>query len=188
MVAASWEAAQRKRSRSWDLCGRIPIFSADKFGPGSMRWSRSRASTGRLAAIGYCFGGYSVLELARTGVPVVCIVSFHGLLETKRPAVAGVVKAKILACTGSADPMVPREQVTAFEKEMMEANADWQVITYGGAKHAFTNIAADTIPMPGFGYSAIGGCALMDGNAEPVRRGIRHPLNAPHNRFLGAET
>ena len=108
---------------------------------------------GRLAAIGYCFGGYSVLELARTA-PVVCIVSFHGLLETKRPAVAGVVKAKILACTGSADPIVPREQVTAFEKEMMEANADWQVITYGGAKHAFTNIAADTIPMPGFGYSA----------------------------------
>ena len=109
---------------------------------------------GRLGAIGYCFGGYSVLELARTGAPVACVVSFHGLLETKRPAVAGVVKAKILACTGSADPIVPREQVTAFEKEMMEASADWQVITYGGAKHAFTNIAADTIPMPGFGYSA----------------------------------
>jgi dienelactone hydrolase len=108
---------------------------------------------GRLAAIGYCFGGYSVLELARTGAPVACVVSFHGLLETKRPAVAGVVKAKIVACTGSADPIVPREQVTAFEKEMIEAGADWQVITYGGAKHAFTNTAADAIPMSGFGYS-----------------------------------
>ena len=65
-----------------------------------------------------------------------------------------MAKAKILACTGSADPIVPREQVTVFEKEMTEAGVDWQVITYGGAKHAFTNITADTIPMPGFGYSA----------------------------------
>jgi dienelactone hydrolase len=109
---------------------------------------------GRLAAIGYCFGGYSVLELARTDAPVSCVISFHGLLETRQPAVAGAVKAKILACTGSADPLVPREQVAAFEKEMIEAKADWQVITYGGAKHAFTNTAADNIPMPGFGYSA----------------------------------
>ena len=108
---------------------------------------------GRLGAIGYCFGGYSVLELARTGASLACVVSFHGLLETKRPAATGTVKAKILACTGSADPIVPREQVTAFEKEMIEAGTDWQVITYGGAKHAFTNTAADSIPMPGFGYS-----------------------------------
>ena len=108
---------------------------------------------GRLGAIGYCFGGYSVLELARTGAPVACVVSFHGLLETKRPAAAGTIKAKILACTGSADPIVPRDQVTAFEKEMVETGTDWQVITYGGAKHAFTNTAADLIPMPGFGYS-----------------------------------
>jgi len=109
----------------------------------------------RLGAIGYCFGGYSVLELARTGAPVACVVSFHGLLETKRPAVAGSIRCKDLACTGSADPIVPREQVTAFEKEMAEASVDWQVITYGGAKHAFTNTAADSIPMPGFGYSAM---------------------------------
>jgi dienelactone hydrolase len=109
----------------------------------------------RLGAIGYCFGGYSVLELARTGAPVACVVSFHGLLETKRPAVAGMVKSRVLACTGSADPIVPREQVTAFEKEMAEATVDWQIITYGGAKHAFTNTAADSIPMPGFGYSAM---------------------------------
>jgi dienelactone hydrolase len=110
---------------------------------------------GQLGAIGYCFGGYSVLELARTGAPVACVVSFHGLLETKRPAVAGAVKAKILACTGSADPIVPRDQVTAFEKEMIEAGTDWEVITYGGAKHAFTNTAADSLPMPGFGYSPL---------------------------------
>jgi dienelactone hydrolase len=71
----------------------------------------------RFGAIGYFFGGYSVLELARTGAPVACVVSFHGLLETKRPAVAGVVKSRVLACTGSADPIVPREQVTVSRRK-----------------------------------------------------------------------
>ena len=156
MVAASSEAAQKRRSRSWVLCGRIPTFCADEVRAGlDALTAVPGVDRGRLGAIGYCFGGYSVLELARTGAPVACVVSFHGLLETNRPAVAGVAKAKILACTGSADPIVPREQVTAFEKEMTEASADWHVITYGGAKHAFTNTAADSIPMPGFGYSAV---------------------------------
>jgi dienelactone hydrolase len=63
----------------------------------------------RLAAIGYCFGGLSVLELARSGAAAAGVVSFHGLLKTERPAVAGEVKAKILVCTGSADPIVPVE-------------------------------------------------------------------------------
>ena len=107
----------------------------------------------RLAAIGYCFGGTSVLELARSGASVACIVSFHGGLDTRRPAVAGAIKAKILACAGSADPIVPADQVSRFQKEMTEAGADWQVIIYGGAKHAFTNPASDGIPLPGFGYS-----------------------------------
>lgn len=107
----------------------------------------------RLGAIGYCFGGMSVLELARTGAELSGVVSFHGLLETPRPAAAGDIKAKILACTGAADPLVPSEQVARFQAEMTEARADWQVITYGGAKHAFTNPAADSIPLPGFGYS-----------------------------------
>ena len=69
----------------------------------------------RLAAIGYCFGGMSVLELARSGAPAAGVVSFHGLLKTERPAPAGEVKAKILVCTGSADPLVPAEQVVEFE-------------------------------------------------------------------------
>ncbi len=107
----------------------------------------------RLAAIGYCFGGMSVLELARSGAPAAGVVSFHGLLKTQRPAAAGEIKAKILVCTGSADPIVPAEQVVEFETEMIKAGTDWQVITYGGAKHAFTNTAADSLPMPGFGYS-----------------------------------
>ena len=141
--------------QDWDLCGRIPDLLRRRVRTGSDALAAvPGVDLERLGAIGYCFGGYSVLELARTGAPVACVVSFHWLLETKRPAVAGVVKSRVLACTCSADPIVPREQVTAFEKEMAEASVDWQVVTYGGAKHPFTNTAADSIPMPGFGYSA----------------------------------
>jgi dienelactone hydrolase len=107
----------------------------------------------KLGAIGYCFGGMSVLEIARSGAPVLGVVSFHGVLDTHLPAVAGQVKAKMLVCTGSADPLAPADKVAAFEAEMTAAAADWQVIVYGGAKHAFTNPGADNIPLPGFGYS-----------------------------------
>jgi dienelactone hydrolase len=94
---------------------------------------------GRLAAIGYCFGGMAVLELARSGADLRAVISFHGLLETSRPAERGAIKAAILACTGSEDPLVPPEQIAAFEREMTDADADWQIVTFGGARHAFTN-------------------------------------------------
>ena len=93
----------------------------------------------RVAAIGYCFGGMAVLELARSGADLKAVVSFHGLLETQRPAEPDAVKPALLACTGSEDPLVPPEQVAAFEREMSDAKADWQVVTFGGARHAFTN-------------------------------------------------
>jgi dienelactone hydrolase len=67
------------------------------------------------------------------------VVSFHGLLTTQRPAAPGAVRAKVLVCNGDADPLVPRAQVAAFQEEMTAAGADWQVINYGGALHAFTN-------------------------------------------------
>jgi dienelactone hydrolase len=107
----------------------------------------------QLGAIGFCFGGMSVLELARSGAPLAGVVAFHGLLETKRPAAAGEIKAKILVCTGGADPLVPAEQVERFRREMVGAGADLQIITYANAKHSFTNTAAETVPLQGFGYS-----------------------------------
>jgi dienelactone hydrolase len=107
---------------------------------------------GRLAATGYCFGGFTALELARGGAPLAGVVSFHGLLTTDKPAAAGAIKGKILVCTGAADPLVPADQVVAFEREMTEAAVDWQVITYSGAKHAFTNPMSDALGRPGFGY------------------------------------
>ena len=91
------------------------------------------------AAIGYCFGGMAVLELARAGAPVAGVVSFHGLLRSSAPAGRGEIRARLLACTGAKDPLVPLENVTAFQEEMGAAEADWQLIVYGRALHSFTN-------------------------------------------------
>ncbi len=93
----------------------------------------------RAAAIGYCFGGMAVLELARSGAPVTAVVSFHGLLRSGQPARPGEVGARVLACTGAKDPLVPLGDVDAFGREMDAAGADWQLIVYGHALHSFTN-------------------------------------------------
>jgi dienelactone hydrolase len=101
--------------------------------------AQEEVEAARIAAIGYCFGGLSVLELARSGAPVAAVVSFHGLLTTPAPAGSGEIRARILACTGAKDPLVPLDDVTAFQREMDAAGADWQLIVYGRALHSFTN-------------------------------------------------
>ncbi len=108
----------------------------------------------RLAAIGYCMGGTFALELARDGAPLRGVVSFHGGLQTQRPAIAGQVKAKILVCHGADDPMIPADQVNAFINEMTKAQADWQLISYGNTVHSFTNPDADGTMMPGIKFNA----------------------------------
>jgi dienelactone hydrolase len=97
---------------------------------------------GRIAAIGYCFGGGMVLQMARRGVDLAGAVSFHGGLATQTPAKAGSVKAKLLVLNGAADPLVKAEQVAAFKKEMQDAGVSFTFIDYPGAVHAFTNPAA----------------------------------------------
>jgi dienelactone hydrolase len=97
----------------------------------------------RIAAIGYCFGGGVVLQMARSGVDLAGVASFHGMLGTATPAQAGAVKAKILVMTGADDPFVPAAQVAQFKQEMDAAHVDYKVIAYPGAKHAFTNPGAD---------------------------------------------
>jgi dienelactone hydrolase len=98
----------------------------------------------RLAAIGFCFGGSVVLELAREGAELKAVVSFHGVLTTKMPAQPGQMKASVLVCTGVDDPLAPPEQVADFENEMRTgAVKDWQIIAYGNTLHGFTNPAAD---------------------------------------------
>jgi dienelactone hydrolase len=103
-----------------------------------------QVDAGRLAAIGFCFGGSVVLELAREGADLKAVVSFHGVLSTKLPAQAGRVKASVLVLTGAEDPLAPPDQVAAFESEMRDSGVrDWQVISYGNTLHGFTNPAAD---------------------------------------------
>ena len=92
----------------------------------------------RAAAIGYCFGGLVVLDLARSGEDLSGVVSFHGLLMPSDISEKGI-KAKVLVLHGERDPMVPLDMVDAFQKEMTEADADWQLHSYGGTYHAFTN-------------------------------------------------
>ncbi len=108
---------------------------------------------GRIAAIGYCFGGRTVLELARSGhADVLGVVSFHGALDTGAPAEKGRVRAKILACHGAEDQLVPRPHLQAFLDEMRDAGADCQTIAYTGAVHSFTNPDADGSFNPSIHY------------------------------------
>lgn len=109
----------------------------------------------RMAAIGYCFGGGTVLELARSGAPVTGVVSFHGNLDTPNPNDARGIKAKVLVLHGASDPYVPSAQVDAFEKEMTEAGVDWQLISYGGVVHSFTNPEAGKDKSKGVAYDSV---------------------------------
>ena len=106
----------------------------------------------RTGAIGFCFGGSTVLVLAGQGRPLSGVVSFHGGLAVP-PLIKGGVKAKVLVCTGAEDPVVPHDQVVAFEKDMTEAGVDWQVISYGNAVHNFTNPEADGSMNPAILYN-----------------------------------
>src|SRR3989344_8951325 len=97
----------------------------------------------RLAAIGYCFGGSVVLEMARAGEDLRGGASFHGGLGTEHPAQPGGTKARGLVMNGAEDPFVPPEQIAAFKKEMEGAKANYKFVSYPGAKHSFTNPDAD---------------------------------------------
>jgi dienelactone hydrolase len=97
----------------------------------------------RIAAIGYCFGGTTVIELARSGADVAGVVSFHGSLDSPKPEDGKNIKCKVLALHGADDPFVPAQDLNAFEAEMKNANVDWQLINYGGAVHSFTDWKAD---------------------------------------------
>jgi len=176
---------ERRRSRSLAELG-FNVFAADIYGQGirpqppeagkeagkykgdralyrarlmaALDWLKAdeRSDGTKLAAIGYCFGGTGVLELARAGAPLAGVVSFHGGLDGAAGFLAqpGKVTAKVLVLQGADDPYAPAEQVTAFEKEFNAAKADWQLVLYSGAVHSFTQKEAGNDNSKGAAYNA----------------------------------
>jgi dienelactone hydrolase len=114
---------------------------------------QERTDPKRMAAIGYCFGGTTVLELARNGADLAGVVSFHGGLSSPTPGDAKHIKARVLALHGADDPFVPAAEVAAFEDEMRQGGVDWQLVAYGGAVHAFTDWDAGSDNAKGAAYN-----------------------------------
>ena len=115
----------------------------------------SKADAKRTAAIGYCFGGTGVLELARAGADLRGVVSFHGGLDSPKPEDGKNIKAKVLVLHGADDPYVPEADVKKFEDEMRAAKVDWELVKYSGAVHAFTNPEAGNDNSKGAAYNSV---------------------------------
>ncbi len=109
---------------------------------------------GKLAAIGFCFGGATCLELARTGAPLAGIASFHGGLKEEIAGDAGRIRASVLVCHGAEDPLLTAETIAAVMDEFRRDGVDWQFTYYGNAVHSFTDPTADARGMPGLAYDA----------------------------------
>jgi dienelactone hydrolase len=108
----------------------------------------------RTAAIGYCFGGKCVLDLARSGADLLAVVSFHGIFDRPDYATVTPITPRVLVCHGWADPLAPPDAVTALAAELTEADARWQLHAYGHAGHGFTDEPMKGSSRPGFGYDA----------------------------------
>jgi dienelactone hydrolase len=117
-----------------------------------------RSVSSRVAAVGYCFGGALVLELARGGANVKAIVGFHPRLATRRPEDAGNIRGKVLVCVGTEDPLVSVAERLAFEEEMRAGGVDWRMNLYGGAEHSFTR--------PGSEFAGVGGIKYHQSSDE----------------------
>jgi dienelactone hydrolase len=113
----------------------------------------ARTDLAKVAAIGYCFGGTGVIELARSGAVMKGVVSFHGGLDSPTPADGKNIKGKVLALHGADDPFVPAKDIAAFEQEMKDAKVDYKLVNYPGAVHAFTQKAAGNDNSKGAAYN-----------------------------------
>lgn len=109
----------------------------------------------RIAALGYCFGGHCVLELARTGADLAAVVSYHGILTTQSPAVPGAIKAEITAYCGGKDPFAPAETIDGLRRELEAAGARHQVTIFGDVEHSFTDADAALLNRPGISYDVL---------------------------------
>jgi dienelactone hydrolase len=116
--------------------------------------AQPKVDKSKTAAIGYCFGGTAALELGRAGGATLGLISFHGGLHSPSPGDAKKIKSKVLVLHGAVDPNVPKKEIAAFEDEMNAAKVDWQMISYSGAVHAFTQPMAGNDPSKGAAYHA----------------------------------
>ena len=108
----------------------------------------------RLGVIGYCFGGTTALELARSGADVKAVVTFHAGLDSPNPSDGRNIKGTVLVCHGGDDTFSSQKDIEAFQQEMRQNHVDWQMNVYGGAVHSFTNPGADKHGIPGIAYNA----------------------------------
>ena len=134
--------------------GDLPLLRSRARAAFDLLAKKENVDPSRIFAMGYCFGGTTALELARSGAPLVGTISFHGGLGTKSPADAKSIKGRVLALHGAADPFVPPAEVAAFQKEMDDARVDWQMVFYSGAVHSFTHPGAGNDPSKGAAYDA----------------------------------
>jgi dienelactone hydrolase len=126
-----------------ELTADRPLLQARLASASSAASALPQVDSERMAAIGFCFGGLCVLDMARCGLPLAGVASFHGLLAAPGNTQGNAVHSKVLVEHGWDDPMVSPEQVLEFAAEMREANADWQLHAHGDTVHSFTNPAAD---------------------------------------------
>lgn len=115
--------------------------------------AQPRVDLDHLAAIGFCQGGSTVLELARTDAPLRAVIGFHPGFHRPAGSVDRPISAKVLIMSGDADPVVSEDDRAPFVKEMRKANADWQLHVFGGVGHSFTNVKIDEYGFPGFAYN-----------------------------------
>ena len=130
-----------------------PVLRATRFNLAVERLKQDpRVDSSRISAIGYCWGGEVILEMARAGAQLDAIITFAGILSTANPAPRGYVNPRILVLHGDSDPFAPLAQVEAFRQEMTAADADFEIVVYEDVEHAFTQPYAREANMPGISY------------------------------------
>jgi len=143
-------ALLRSRARAWfDHVSALPDVEA-----------------GKVAAIGFCFGGTCVLELARGGAPAKAVVSYHGILTTTQPMQAGAFSGEVVAYCGARDPYAPLDHIEALRSEMAGADVHHTITTFGEAQHGFTDPAADRMGREGIAYHALADRLSWAGTVE----------------------
>ena len=141
--AGEWAGMIRKNVAAWQKRGLAGL---------DILKQHEHVDQQRLAAIGYCFGGATVCQMAYSGAELRGVVSFHGSLPAPEPEQSQQIKAKLLICHGAADPFVPKPQIAKFQEALERAGADWQMVYYSGARHSFTNPGANKRGMDGLRY------------------------------------